>query len=50
MDKKFLDICIVVAALIISGTILYTNISISPDERYKVVGANVFDAQKKGNM
>lgn len=44
MKTKFLGICILIAAIIISGTLLYTSFYKSNYDRYKVAGAKVFDA------
>lgn len=46
MDKKFLGICIVVASLILSGTLLYTSFFADTKDRFKVAGARVFDTQE----
>jgi hypothetical protein len=39
MDKKILGICILLAAILISGTMIYT----TKANRYKVAGGKVFD-------
>jgi len=44
MNKKFLGICIVIAAIFISGAMLCDNFS--NYNRYKVAGAKVFDTQE----
>lgn len=44
MNKNILGICIIIAAALISGTILYT--SISNNDRYKVAGGKVFDTKE----
>ncbi len=41
MKKLFLGICILLSALLVSGTVLYDNFS--NYNRYKVAGAKVFD-------
>lgn len=46
MDKKFLGICIVIASLLLSGTIIYTSLFADKSDRYKVAGAKVFDTQE----
>ena len=45
MDKRFLGICIVIASLMLSGTLLYTNLFADKQDRYKVVGARIFDTK-----
>jgi hypothetical protein len=46
MNKKFLGICIVIAAIIVSSTLLYTSFHKSSYDRYKVAGAKVFDTRE----
>jgi DNA repair exonuclease SbcCD nuclease subunit len=43
---KFLGICIIITAAILSGTLLYTNLRTDTTDRYKVAGAKVFDTQE----
>jgi hypothetical protein len=46
LNKKLLGICIVIASVIVSGTLLYINLPIGSYDRYKVAGARVFDTQE----
>jgi hypothetical protein len=46
MDKKFLGICVVIASLILSVTLIYTSLFSDNEDRYKVVGNRVFDTQE----
>jgi putative lipase involved disintegration of autophagic bodies len=44
MKNKFLGICIIIAAVMLSGTLIYTKVN--TQNRYKVAGAKVFDTQE----